>query len=98
MTRQRKMQNPEKWIGQKEPTDLEWGHHWWVISICDNCRCFYHPNDLHSLLYPYDEADQALEDALGVEEAQSFCPACLEEIEAKADEIDPGWRKRHLLD
>jgi len=91
----RKMQNPEKWIGRREPANLEWEHHWWAISKCDNCQCFYRPDDLYALLSPQSETDWVLQEMIGVEEAQSFCPACLSEIEAKADEIDPDWRVRH---
>jgi len=38
----------------------------------------------------------ALQEALGVEEAQAFCEACLAEIEADAERIEPGWYERYM--
>lgn len=93
----RKMKNPKRWIGRKAPRDLDWEEHWTEIDVCDNCRVFHHPDDLASFLYPMCDADFDLQDALHIEEAQSFCPACLEELARDADKIDPDWSRRHGL-
>lgn len=93
-----KMRNPEAWYGKKAPSNLEWEPHWKVIDKCDDCQCFARPEDLHPLFYPQSEADWGLQETLHVEEAQSFCPACLAAIEREADKVDPEWRKRHGLE
>ena len=91
-----KIRNPEKWYGKQAP-NIEWEHLWRSIDQCNNCQCLEHPDNLHSLLYPASETDFALQEAVSVEEAQSFCPTCLEQIEIAADAFDPAWRKRHGL-
>ena len=93
-----KVQNPEAWYGKRLPKGMEWEHVWRMIDKCDDCQKMYHPNNLHSLLYPVTEADFILQKALHIEEAQSFCPDCLAAIEKEADAIDPEWRKRHGLE
>jgi len=93
----RKMRNPNRWYGKRMPRNLVWEHLWRLIDVCDNCRRFCPPTDLHSLLWPECEADMRLQEVLGVEEALSYCPGCLAELEAEADKIDLVWRKRQFL-
>ena len=95
----RVMRNPQKWIGKKIPRDMEYD--WKEHDKCDDCQCLwfvYGENGnqgLHQLLDPRSEQDFELQEKLGIEEAQSFCPTCLEAIENEADEIDRNWRERH---
>lgn len=96
----RRMRSPEKWVGRRIPIDLDIEHDssiWWNFGVCDDCRCFHLADDLHALLYPASDEDWELQEALHVEEAESFCPACLRELEEEADKLDPEWRKRHWL-
>jgi len=91
------MRNPEKWIG-KRVEHLVWEQHMAHYDICDDCQQFNEASNLHALLYPQSAQDWKLQEALGVEEAQGFCPDCLAAIEAEADEIDEQWRQRHGID
>ena len=91
----RKMQDPTAWIGRRLPCSLD-ARRWWDYDTCDNCGAFYHYDDLRSFISPQSEADWALQEALGVEEAQAFCEACLAEIEADAERIEPGWYERYM--
>lgn len=92
--KKRKMRNPDLWIGRRIPHDMD-ANHLWDFSTCDNCGGFYRADDLHALLWPESAADWLLQELVGVEEAQGFCPDCLEAIQEEADEIDSEWRERH---
>lgn len=92
--KKRIMRNPELWIGRRIPSDID-DDRWWDYGTCDDCGRFYHLDGMHALLWPMSEADWLLQKAVGVEEAMSFCPDCLAQIQEDADEIDPEWRVRH---
>lgn len=68
-----------------------------MYSKCDDCQHFHLLEGLHALLWPMSKADQVLQDALHVEEAQGFCPDCLAQFETEADRLDPEWRVRQRL-
>lgn len=92
----RQMRNPEAWIG-KRAEHLNYDRFLADYDKCDDCGHFHKVEDMHALLYPMTQADMKLQRAVGVEEAQTFCPDCLGWIEDGADGIDPGWRRRHFL-
>lgn len=96
----RRMRQPELWIGRRIPTDLDYEYSMWIwmeYDKCDDCQCFYSWNDLHALLWPMSEADWKLQERVHVEEAESFCPACLRQIKMEADAVDPEWRERRWM-
>ena len=90
----KKMQNPEAWIGKRIPRNIDANQIDLEYDFCDNCQKLYRATELHALLYPQTKADWGLQQKLHVEEAQGFCPDCLNEIEMAADKIDPNWHKR----
>lgn len=92
----RQMRNPEAWIGKKAE-HLNYDRFLSDYDKCDDCQKFFKAEDMHALLYPMTDADIKLQRAVGVEEAQTFCPDCLGWIMDDADEMDPEWRKRHFL-
>lgn len=96
-----KIRNPEKWIG-KPINKMEYLH-LRDYDKCDDCQCLWWADTnhggngrdgLHPFIWPQSDADYKLQKALGVEEAMSYCPSCLSQIEKEADAIDPGWRER----
>lgn len=91
------MRNPAKWIGKTCPSNLKWSHHLGTIDKCDDCQRLFATDDLHALLYPISPDDFNLQRSLRIEEAQGFCPDCLELLERDADSVDPDWRRRHGL-
>jgi hypothetical protein len=91
------MRNPDNWIG-KRVRHLDWSEFEWDYGKCDDCQCFYRLEDLWGFLYPTSDEDFDLQDALHIEEAESFCEACTGQLERDADQIDPDWRKRHGLE
>lgn len=93
-SKKRMMRNPNLWIGRRISSNID-DDRWWDYGTCDDCQRFYHLDDMHALLWPMSEADWLLQEAVGVEEAMSFCADCLIEIQAEADTIDPQWRVRH---
>ena len=101
MAYKRKMRNPEAWIGKRLPWDMDMDEHWNHYDKCDDCQCVWwvidqaHTPGLHEFIYPMCEADWVLQDKLHVEEAETFCPYCIEQIQEEADKIDPNWRERH---
>lgn len=92
----RVMRNPEKWIGKKAQSEMRWEQHCDIIDKCDDCQKFARADELHSLLCPLSDADFELQDAVGTEDAETYCPECLEWFENRADEIDPEWRARQV--
>ena len=90
------MRTPSKWIGKRIPKNLDIESEW-DYSICGNCGCFYHQDSLWGFIYPVDDADFELQDALHIEEAQGFCQPCCDELADESDAIDPEWRVRHGL-
>lgn len=78
----RLMRRPELWVGKRIPVSLDFEH--LPYDRCDECGRLYPADKLAGFLYPVSEADFALLDALGIDEALAFCPSCRAELEFRA--------------